>query len=79
MSREIENITDQLDGFAMEVVSCIRKIEKAGFTKDQAIEITKIAVEDIKAEVKHHQNKRLRDISESLCEIADSLGWEYIN
>lgn len=73
MNREIENITDQLDGFAMEVVSCVRKIESAGFTKAQAIEITKIAVEDIKAETNHHQNKRLREISESLYEIAASL------
>ena len=76
MNREIENITDQLDGFAMEVVSCVRKIENEGFTKAQAIEITKIAVEDIKAETSHHQNKRLREISESLYEIAASLRCE---
>lgn len=76
MSREVENITDQLSGFAMEVVTCVKEIEKQGFTKDQAIEIAKIAVEDIKAEVAHHQNKLLRELSESLAEIAASLPHE---
>lgn len=73
MNREIENITDQLDGFAMEVANCVRKIEKEGFTTNQAIEITKIAVNDIKVETSHHKNKRLRDIADSLLKIADAF------
>lgn len=50
----IENITDQLEGFADEVRVAVEKNMKLGFTADQAIEIVRIAVEDIKAECMWH-------------------------
>lgn len=48
---EIENVSDQLSGFAEEVARCVKDIEKLGFTKDQAIKITEIACKDIMNDV----------------------------
>lgn len=57
----IENITDQLLGFTQEVENVVSNMVKKGYTKDQAIELVRIGVEDIKAEVMHQYNHIMRD------------------
>lgn len=59
MRNEIECITDQLLGFTEEVEEVVRKFVKQGYTKDQAIRIVELGIEDIKAEVEHQRNKRI--------------------
>ena len=70
---EINHVTDQLQGYAGEVANCVRTLEKSGFSREEAIEITKIAVEDIKAEVQHLRNKRLDGIIGAIEQLADSI------
>ncbi|MCS6131807.1 hypothetical protein DWV13_09200 [Clostridium botulinum] len=55
----IENLTDQLLWFAEEVEKVVSKMVNKGYSKDQAIEIVRIGVEDIKAETMHHKNEAL--------------------
>nr|DAF73230.1 MAG TPA: hypothetical protein [Caudoviricetes sp.] len=55
----IENITDQLEGFTQEVESVVSDLVRSGYTIDQAIAIVKIGVEDIKAETMHQFNHRM--------------------
>lgn len=72
MFGEKENLTDQLKGFAGEVASCVEWLEKMGYTRAEAIEITRIGVEDIKAETYHHKNKKLQQLADRI----ESLGVE---
>lgn len=65
MRNEIECITDQLLGFTQEVEEVVRKIVKQGYTKDQAIRIVELGIEDIKAEVEHQRNKKLDELIEA--------------
>ncbi len=65
MSNEIECITDQLLEFTQEVEEVVRNIVKQGYTKDQAIRIVELGIEDIKAEVEHQRNKRLDELIEA--------------
>lgn len=65
MSNEIECITDQLLEFTQEVEEVVRNIVKQGYTKDQAIRIVELCIEDIKAEVEHQRNKRLDELIEA--------------
>lgn len=65
MSNEIECITDQLLGFTEEVEEVVRKFVKQGYTKDQAIRIVELGIEDIKAEVEHQRNKRIDKLIEA--------------
>lgn len=69
----IENLTDQLEMFTLEVVGCIETVEKRGFTREQAIEIVRIGVENIKAETSHHRNKRLAEIGEAVEHLACAI------
>lgn len=62
---EIENITDQLLGFTEEVEEVVRKFVRLGYTKDQAIKIVELGIEDIKAEVEHQRNKRIDKLIEA--------------
>ena len=71
---EIENLTDQLEGFTWEVLDVIKKIESEGFTKDQAIKIVELGIKDIEAEIMHHKNSRLDSIAEALHNISQELG-----
>lgn len=57
----IENITDQLLGFTQEVEEIVSDMVKKGYTKDQAIELVRIGVEDIKAEEMHQYNHIMRE------------------
>lgn len=65
MSNEIENITDQLLGFTEEVEEAVRKFTRLGYTKDQAIKLVELGIEDIKAEVEHQRNKRIDKLTEA--------------
>lgn len=65
MRNEIECITDQLLGFTEEVEEVVRKFVKQGYTKDQAIRIVELGIEDIKAEVEHQRNKRIDKLIEA--------------
>ena len=65
MSNEIECITDQLLGFTEEVEEVVRKFVKQGYTKDQAIRIVELGIEDIKAEVEYQRNKRIDKLIEA--------------
>lgn len=65
MTNEIECITDQLLGFTEEVEEVISKIVKMGYTKDQAIKIVELGIEDIEAEVQHQRNKRIDKLIEA--------------
>ena len=65
MGNEIECITDQLLGFTEEVEEVVRNIVKQGYTKDQAIRIVELGIEDIKAEVEHQRNKRIDKLIEA--------------
>lgn len=66
MCREIENITDQLLGFTEEVANVVEVIESKGFSREHALKIVELGIEDIKAEVEHHRNKRITQLSESM-------------
>lgn len=70
---EIENLTDQLEGFTWEILDIIKKVEAEGFTKDQAIKIVELGIKDIEAETMHHKNKKLDYIGESLYLISQEL------
>lgn len=65
MSNEIECITDQLLGFTEEVEEVVSKFVRQGYTKDQAIRIVELGIEDIKAEVEHQRNKRIDKLIEA--------------
>lgn len=65
MSNGIECITDQLLGFTEEVEEVVRKFVKQGYTKDQAIRIVELGIEDIKAEVEYQRNKRIDKLIEA--------------
>lgn len=65
MRNEIECITDQLLGFTEEVEEVVRKFVKQGYTKEQAIRIVELGIEDIKAEVEHQRNKRIDKLIEA--------------
>ena len=69
----IENLTDQLELFTTEVELIVSKVVKAGYTKEQAIEITKHGVENIKAETMHHKNKINSEKNSILSLIADFI------
>ena len=71
---EINNITDQIEGFADEVVGVIRRIEKQGFTTEQSIRIVELAIKDMEVEVLHQKNKKLDAIGESIYMISQNLG-----
>lgn len=71
--REIDNLTDQLGCFASEVAQCVQDLEAKGFSRPDAIQLTQLAIEDIKAETLHHKNKRLRDITDALEALASAL------
>ena len=66
MCREIENITDQLLGFTEEVANVVEVIESKGFSREHALKIVELGIEDIKAEVEHHRNKKITQLSESM-------------
>lgn len=63
--RSIENLTDRLKGFTEEVEAEVRNLVNCGYSINQAIEIVKIGVEDIKAETMHHLNKKLHALVEA--------------
>lgn len=65
MINEIECITDQLLGFTEEVEEVVSKFVRQGYTKDQAIRIVELGIEDIKAEVEHQRNKRIDKLIEA--------------
>lgn len=65
MRNEIECITDQLLGFTEEVEEVVRKFVRLGYTKDQAIKIAELGIEDIKVEVEHQRNKRIDKLIEA--------------
>lgn len=65
MSNEIECITDQLLGFTEEVETVVSTFIRKGYTKDQAIRIVELGIEDIKAEVEHQRNKRIDQLIEA--------------
>ena len=65
MSNEIECITDQLLGFTEEVEEVVSKFVRQGYTKDQAIRIVELGIEDIKAEVEYQRNKRIDKLIEA--------------
>lgn len=71
---EIKNLTDQLEGFTVEVLQVIKMVEANGFTKDQAIKIVELGIKDIEAETMHQKNKKLDYIGESLYLISQELG-----
>ena len=73
MYTTIENITDQLQGFAQEVEHVVAEMVVKGYTKNQAIEIASIGVEDIKAEVMHQTNHLRESQNELLNEIVSIL------
>lgn len=62
---EIECITDQLLGFTEEVETVVSTFIRKGYTKDQAIRIVELGIEDIKAEVEHQRNKRIDQLIEA--------------
>lgn len=70
---EINNITDQIVGFALEVVQTIESIEEQGFTREQSIKIAELAIKDMEVEVLHQKNKKLDAIRESIYMISQSL------
>lgn len=65
MSNEIECITDQLLGFTEEVETVVSTFIRKGYTKDQAIRIVELGIEDIKAEVEYQRNKRIDKLIEA--------------
>lgn len=71
---EINNITDQIGGFASEVAEAIKSVEKQGFTIEQSIKIVELAIKDMEVEVLHQKNKKLDSIGESIYMIYQSLG-----
>ncbi|MDY4252993.1 MULTISPECIES: hypothetical protein [unclassified Clostridium] len=62
---EIECITDQLLGFTEEVETVVSTFIRKGYTKDQAIRIVELGIEDIKAEVEYQRNKRIDKLIEA--------------
>lgn len=70
---EINNITDQIQGFTEEVVEAIKGVESQGFTREEAIKIVELGIKDMEVEVYHHKNKKLESISEALYAIAREL------
>ena len=70
---EINNITDQIQGFTDEVVEAIKRVESQGFTREEAIKIVELGIKDMGVEVSHHKNKKLESISEALYAIAKEL------
>lgn len=45
--------------------NCISTFIRKGYTKDQAIRIVELGIEDIKAEVEHQRNKRIDQLIEA--------------
>ena len=74
--REIKNVSDQLTGFAMEVVECVEKVKDQGFNTDQAIEITRLAIEDIRIDIEHHKNRQLEDLAHAVDKIAEMIRYK---
>ena len=72
----IKNVSEQLQGFAMEVVRCVEKVKEEGFTTDQAIEITRLAIDDIRIDVEHHKNKQLEDLAHAVDKIAEMIRYK---
>lgn len=67
MFTELANISDQLHAYMQEAASIIGKLENEyNLTKDQAIEVAKIATQEMMADCLFHIDKDLQDISGSL-------------
>lgn len=69
----IENLTDQIEGFADEIANCINRLEKKGFNRQDAIKITELAIKDMEVETKHEKNGMLKYIANTLECISNSL------
>lgn len=68
---DIENISDQLDGYMEDVYKIIEKFKQGrGLTRAEAIEIAKIAVKDIKVDILW---KRLKDLNNNLEELINIM------
>lgn len=50
--REIKNATDQIEAYAEKVAACVNKFADMGFTTEQAIKITDMAIKEIEAETR---------------------------
>ncbi|QAA30326.1 hypothetical protein [Clostridium manihotivorum] len=76
MYTTIKNLTDQLNGFTQEVEQVVAEIIEKGYSKNQAIEIVRIGVEDIKVEVMHQSNHLKESQNELLNDIISILQGE---
>lgn len=63
---DIENITDQILGYAQEVLSCVEEIKYRGYSTEEAIKITELGIRDMEVETKHQLNKKLNTIANAL-------------
>lgn len=70
----IENLSDQLEGYAQEVATTVKKISKQyDVTESFAMRITEAAINDMMMDIKHHKNYHLELIADSLQMIAESI------
>lgn len=70
----IENLSDQLEGYAQEVASTVKKISNQyDVTESFAMRITEAAINNMMVDVKHHQNYHLELIADSLQMISESI------
>lgn len=75
---EIENITDQIEGYADEVARAVqREKERHGYTTEQAIEIVRIASQNMQVECWWHRlkdkNVEINAIYDTLCDLQEYL------
>ena len=73
-SESIENLSDQLKGYAEEVARAVESIsEQYEITREFALLIVQTGIENMKIDVEHHRNFHIELISDALSEIAAAI------
>lgn len=70
---EIKNATDQIEAYAFEVSGCVQKLINQGFSTNNAIEITNMAIKEIEAETRWQLYTEFKRFNQTLNNIEIDL------
>ena len=70
---EIKNATDQIEAYAEEVAGCVRNLINQGFSTNNAIEITNMAIKEIEAETRWQLYTEFKRFNQTLSDVEIDL------